>query len=104
MGDHNVMKVNESDYETCTAPPGAAALFSGDDVVELTTPGNKWYICGMPGHCTAANQKLAITVLPSSPPSSFQAPPPNYSSFSCIPMYSNFHIVLVFATLVMLIV
>ncbi|XP_039139260.1 blue copper protein 1a-like [Dioscorea cayenensis subsp. rotundata] len=41
MGDHNVMKVNESDYETCTAPPGAAALFSGDDVVELTTPGNK---------------------------------------------------------------
>ncbi|KAM0951932.1 putative Phytocyanin domain, cupredoxin [Dioscorea sansibarensis] len=98
------MNVSESDFETCTAPPGTTTLVSGDDVVELTTPGNKWYICGVPGHCTAANQKLAITVLPSSPPSSVLAPPQaDYSSFSRILMSSNSHTVLVLVTLVMLI-
>ena len=40
------------------------ALTSGSDVITLATPGKKWYICGVAEHCEAANQKLAITVLP----------------------------------------
>ncbi|CAN1245793.1 Blue copper protein [Linum grandiflorum] len=42
------------------------AMTSGNDVVTLTTPGKKWYICGKPNHCSAYNQKLVIIVKPNS--------------------------------------
>ncbi|KAM6556932.1 hypothetical protein CsatB_003951 [Cannabis sativa] len=41
-----------------------SALTSGNDVITLTTPGRKWYICGVPQHCQVGNQKLLITVIP----------------------------------------
>ena len=39
-------------------------LTTGNDVIPLSTPGNKWYICGVAKHCESGNQKLSITVLP----------------------------------------
>lgn len=61
--DHNVFKVNGTAFKNCTVPTSNdEKLSSGNDEIVLATPGSKWYICGVSGHCDAG-QKLAITVL-----------------------------------------
>ncbi|KAG6751676.1 hypothetical protein NC652_030767 [Populus alba x Populus x berolinensis] len=71
-GAHNVLSVNGTGFEDCKAADDIVPLTTGNDVVTLSTPGKKWYICSVPGHCESGNQKLFITVLPqlSSPASS----------------------------------
>ncbi|XP_050379813.1 LOW QUALITY PROTEIN: blue copper protein-like [Argentina anserina] len=63
---YNVLKVNGTGFKQCAAPAGTAPLTSGHDMINLATPGRKWYICGAPNHCAGGGQKLAITVMPSS--------------------------------------
>ncbi|GFY93484.1 hypothetical protein Acr_08g0018800 [Actinidia rufa] len=76
VGNHNVFKVNRTAFKDCTIPPANGALTSGNDVITLMTPGNKWYICGMATHCAEHMQKLAITVMEGSAP----APAPDTNS------------------------
>lgn len=64
-GDHNVVKVDGKGFGACATSPNSGVLTSGSDKITLTTAGNKWYICGISGHCDAG-QKLKITVLPKS--------------------------------------
>ncbi|KAJ8570579.1 hypothetical protein K7X08_037551 [Anisodus acutangulus] len=61
-GHHNVFKVNQTAFKDCIAPPSSEGLTSGHDVITLASPGKKWYICGVPTHCSDHNQKLVITV------------------------------------------
>ncbi|OIT27753.1 blue copper protein [Nicotiana attenuata] len=61
-GHHNVFKVNQTAFQSCTAPPPSEGLTTGHDVITLAKPGKKWYICGVPTHCSDHNQKLVITV------------------------------------------
>ncbi|KAK1419093.1 hypothetical protein QVD17_28251 [Tagetes erecta] len=70
-GNHNVYKVNGTDFQQCTVPLFGIPLTSGYDVVPLTTPGRKWYICGVGNHCKTGGMKLVIDVLPQTtyPPS-----------------------------------
>ncbi|KAM1158958.1 hypothetical protein ACFX19_032749 [Malus domestica] len=77
-GVHNVYKVNGTEFQQCAAPLDSVPLTSGNDVVTLATAGRKWYICGVGQHCKAGNQKLLITVMPSSAPS----PIPSYTASS----------------------
>lgn len=63
VGKHNVLKVDGTAFKDCAVPANANdTLTSGNDQIELATPGNKWYICGVPKHCDGG-QKLAITVM-----------------------------------------
>jgi hypothetical protein len=62
-GAHTIIEVNGTDFQQCVASTGIESLTSGYDVIILTTLGEKWYICGIEGHCKAEKQKLAITVL-----------------------------------------
>ncbi|XP_022719657.1 basic blue protein-like [Durio zibethinus] len=69
-GAHNVYKVNGTDFQNCNVPSNhSLGSFSGNDTIKLAAAGNKWYICGVSGHCVAG-QKLNITVLASAPASS----------------------------------
>ncbi|KAI5328716.1 hypothetical protein L3X38_028113 [Prunus dulcis] len=77
-GAHTVLKVNGTGFQQCAAPLDSVPLTSGKDVINLATPGRKWYICGVAQHCELGNQKLLITVLPSS---SSSAPSPSHSSW-----------------------
>ncbi|KAJ9555125.1 hypothetical protein OSB04_009739 [Centaurea solstitialis] len=61
QGSHNVFKVDGAGFANCTIPL-AGGLTSGNDVVTLSTPGKKWYICGIATHCADKNQKLVINV------------------------------------------
>ncbi|KAK9067999.1 hypothetical protein SSX86_012110 [Deinandra increscens subsp. villosa] len=78
-GSHNVYKVNGTDFQQCTIPLSSVPLTSGYDMVTLTTPGRKWYICGVGKHCKTGGMKLVIDVLPHS--TYAQAPSP-WSSYN----------------------
>lgn len=60
--NHNVIKVNGTDFQNCTVPKFSDPLATGNDTITLAAPGKKWYICGKSGHC-ASGQKLVINVL-----------------------------------------
>ncbi|KAD6453476.1 hypothetical protein R6Q59_015360 [Mikania micrantha] len=77
-GAHNVYKVNGTDFQQCNIPVSSVPLVSGYDVVTLTTPGKKWYICGVGTHCKTGGMKLVINVLPKS---TYSPAPSPWSSF-----------------------
>ncbi|KAG6636811.1 blue copper protein-like [Carya illinoinensis] len=71
QGDHNVIKVDGSGFQQYVASANTETLTTENDVINLTSTRNKWYICGVSKHCESGNQKLAITVAAessSSPP------------------------------------
>ncbi|OIT30773.1 PREDICTED: mavicyanin-like [Nicotiana attenuata] len=63
QGAHNVYRADQRAFQNCTTSSFITPLTSGNDVISLTTPGKKWYICGIGKHC-AKGMKLAINVLP----------------------------------------
>ncbi|WJX83040.1 hypothetical protein P8452_65733 [Trifolium repens] len=62
-GKDNVVRVNGSDFQSCSIPLSAPVLSSGHDTIVLTTYGRRWYISGFSNHCKLG-QKFVITVLP----------------------------------------
>ncbi|KAM6556933.1 hypothetical protein CsatB_003952 [Cannabis sativa] len=62
-GEHNVFKVNGTDFRQCSTPLGSVPLTSGNDVITLATPGRKWYLCGVSQHCSLGGQKLSLYVI-----------------------------------------
>ncbi|KAL2333291.1 hypothetical protein Fmac_014504 [Flemingia macrophylla] len=78
---HNVLQVNGTSFQSCSIYPVIDGWSTGNDHVVLTTPGRKWYICGIFGHCNAG-QKLAITVQPRTlPPSPTPSPAPHFGGW-----------------------
>lgn len=61
-GIHNVLEVKKADYDSCTNSTPIATHSSGDDKIVIKSPGHRFFICGVPGHC-AAGQKLNVRVL-----------------------------------------
>ncbi|TYG95373.1 hypothetical protein ES288_A11G262500v1 [Gossypium darwinii] len=54
--------VKGDDFKSCTVPSNnSLGSFTGNDTIKLATTGNKWYICGVNGHCDGG-MKLKITV------------------------------------------
>ncbi|KAM0069859.1 putative Phytocyanin domain, cupredoxin [Helianthus debilis subsp. tardiflorus] len=76
VGKHNVFKVDGNGFKGCVVPAANESLASGYDVVTLTTPGKKWYICGVGKHCETGGMKLVIDVLAWSPVLPFPVPAP----------------------------
>ncbi|XP_060210233.1 blue copper protein-like [Lycium barbarum] len=74
QGAHNVYSADEEAFQSCIARYFVSPLISGNDVITLTTPGKRWFLCGVGKHCENG-MKLAINVLPqlASP-----APSPSY--------------------------
>ncbi|KAK4338336.1 hypothetical protein RND71_042823 [Anisodus tanguticus] len=59
---HNVYKADKEAFQSCTPSSDVTPLTSGNDEITLTSPGKKWYICGIGKHCEKG-VKLAINVL-----------------------------------------
>ncbi|XWS57878.1 hypothetical protein CRYUN_Cryun09bG0211100 [Craigia yunnanensis] len=77
---HNVFKVNGTDFQNCNVPTNnSLGSFTGNDTIKLLAAGNKWYICGVTGHCDSG-MKLKITVLESA---LAPAPAPSPAPISC---------------------
>ncbi|KAL3535971.1 hypothetical protein ACH5RR_004432 [Cinchona calisaya] len=75
-GHHNVYVANQTEFKDCIVPTGKKPFTSGHDTITLATPGKKWYICGIPTHCSEHKQKLAITVVEGGAPVPAPAPAP----------------------------
>ncbi|KAK8940621.1 hypothetical protein KSP39_PZI010180 [Platanthera zijinensis] len=76
---HDVAEVNKANYATCTAAGAIKTYNSGNDVIPLRSAGKRYFICGVPGHCTSG-MKLEVHVIAAAAtapsPSSGAAPPP----------------------------
>ncbi|XP_038874887.1 blue copper protein 1a-like [Benincasa hispida] len=100
VGDHNVFKVNGSDFHDCSVPKdGQNALTTGNDAIVLAKPGKKWYICGKEGHC-GKGQKLVITVMNMAPansplPGGSAPPPPSAATKAVVSAHFGFLALLV---------
>ncbi|KAK6158097.1 hypothetical protein DH2020_005411 [Rehmannia glutinosa] len=81
QGAHNVYRVNGTAFQQCMLPSAFEALTSGNDEITLTTPGKKWYICGVGNHC-ASGMKLVITVDSGEGPASAPTPTAGNSAAS----------------------
>nr|XP_023924585.1 mavicyanin-like isoform X2 [Quercus suber] len=85
--------VTHQNFQSCNATSPIASYTSGSDSITLKSPGNFYYLCGVPGHCQAG-QKVPIKVITASAspslaptesalsgsPSAFMAPSPSPSS------------------------
>ncbi|TYI02326.1 hypothetical protein ES332_A11G259600v1 [Gossypium tomentosum] len=68
VGDTLVFKYNATVHNVCTVPSNnSLGSFTGNDTIKLATTGNKWYICGVNGHCDGG-MKLKIIVLDGTAP------------------------------------
>ncbi|XP_057440558.1 blue copper protein 1a-like [Lotus japonicus] len=88
----NVIRVNGSDFISCSVPKTAQVWNSGHDTILLTSPGRRWYISGAANHCKSG-QKLFINVLP--PQGTWWSPTPSpFASRSPSPSSKPIEIVL----------
>ncbi|XVF48067.1 hypothetical protein PTKIN_Ptkin03bG0161000 [Pterospermum kingtungense] len=76
-GAHDVAEVTREAYQTCNTSNLLSNFTTGPTRITLETSGEHFYICAVPGHCSAG-QKLSINVTGSStatPPSSSSPSP-----------------------------
>ncbi|KAJ6854915.1 mavicyanin [Populus alba x Populus x berolinensis] len=57
---HNLFKVDGAGFKDCAAT--GEPIASGNDIITVSSPGKKWYICGYGKHCSELGQKLVINV------------------------------------------
>ncbi|RWV99475.1 hypothetical protein GW17_00037612 [Ensete ventricosum] len=71
---HNVLEVSKAEYDACAATSPMSTYTSGNDSIAMKTKGHHYFICGIPGHCSAG-QRVDIQVSkPSSAAPSTPAP------------------------------
>ncbi|KAF0911472.1 hypothetical protein E2562_011124 [Oryza meyeriana var. granulata] len=83
---HDVVEVSKAGYDSCSTSGAIATHRSGNDVIPLTSAGTRYFICGIPGHCTTTGtggMKIQIDVVQAD--SSAPAPPPAASGPSANP-------------------
>jgi hypothetical protein len=70
--EHSVVEVTRPGYDACNGGSNStvATYRTGSDAIPLAAAGNRYFICGVPGHC-AAGMKLQVNVGSQPPP-----PPP----------------------------
>lgn len=60
-GNHDVTGVSKAEFDSCSTANPIFTDATGPASVTLSSAGEKYYICGISGHCSAG-QKLSITV------------------------------------------
>ncbi|KAJ3676931.1 hypothetical protein LUZ60_002655 [Juncus effusus] len=85
---HTVTEVSQSDYSSCSANNAISNSNSNPTTITLNSAGTHYFICGVPGHCSAG-MKLAVKVESPSSGSSYPSSDNNYSgSFKLGPIGS----------------
>ncbi|XP_010510046.1 PREDICTED: uclacyanin 1-like [Camelina sativa] len=60
---HDVVEVTKPEFDSCQSVKPLITFANGNSIVPLTTPGKRYFICGMPGHCSQG-MKLEVNVVP----------------------------------------
>ncbi|XP_062190250.1 uclacyanin 1-like [Phragmites australis] len=58
---HDVTEVTKAGYDACSGSSPIKSYTDGATTIQLTSPGKRYFICSIPGHC-AAGMKLEVTV------------------------------------------
>ncbi|CAM0906168.1 unnamed protein product [Alopecurus aequalis] len=61
---HNVLEVTEADYSSCATANPISTYSGGYTPFELTEAGTRYFICGIPRHCTNGTMHVMITTVP----------------------------------------
>ncbi|KAJ0716546.1 putative Phytocyanin domain, cupredoxin [Helianthus annuus] len=61
-GTHDVTEVSKDDYDHCHVSNPGSIITTSRATINLTSPGDHYYICSLEGHCMF-HQKLAINVV-----------------------------------------
>ncbi|CAL9135878.1 unnamed protein product [Musa textilis] len=70
---HDVLEVTKAAYDACSATTPMESYTGGNTAIKLSAPGQRYFICGVPGHC-AAGMKLEVDVISTA----VGAPPPKH--------------------------
>jgi hypothetical protein len=60
---HNVLEVTKADYASCATGKPISTHSGGFTTFELTETGTRYFICGIPRHCTNGTMHLKITTV-----------------------------------------
>ena len=73
---HNVYRVTQDEFRTCEPANHTLGVWAtGHDLVNLTVPGDYYFLCNVTGHCLGG-MKFSITVAAPAPPPPPSPPPP----------------------------
>ncbi|KAJ4729978.1 blue copper protein [Melia azedarach] len=73
---HNVLEVSKADYDSCQPSSVIQSYKDGSTVIKLSSPGKRYFICGIMGHCSQGMKLEINTLATSSPPAPSPATPP----------------------------
>jgi hypothetical protein len=60
---HNVLEVNKDDYAACAVNKPLSTHSNGSTTVELTDVGTRYFICGIPRHCSNGSMHVMVTTV-----------------------------------------
>ncbi|KAM0828478.1 hypothetical protein ACQ4PT_067520 [Festuca glaucescens] len=60
---HNVLEVTKPDYASCATGSPISIHSGGDTTFELTEAGTRYFICGIPRHCSNGTMHVKITTV-----------------------------------------
>ncbi|KAK1679920.1 hypothetical protein QYE76_040768 [Lolium multiflorum] len=60
---HNVLEVTKADYASCATGSPLSIHSGGDTTFELTEAGTRYFICGIPRHCSNGTMHVKITTV-----------------------------------------
>ncbi|CAL5034238.1 unnamed protein product [Urochloa decumbens] len=64
---HDVTEVSKADYDACSGANPIKSYTGGATSIKFAAPGKRYFICSVPGHCTAG-MKLEVTVAAAAAP------------------------------------
>ncbi|KAK3132586.1 hypothetical protein QOZ80_6AG0524830 [Eleusine coracana subsp. coracana] len=63
VGQHDVLEVTKEAFDSCTASNAIATHTNGNDIIRLTAPGTRYFLCSIGTHC-ANGMKIQVNVVP----------------------------------------
>ncbi|TKW29967.1 hypothetical protein SEVIR_2G001000v4 [Setaria viridis] len=81
---HDVTEVTKADYDTCSGANPIKSYTGGATTIKLTTPGKRYFICSVTGHCSAG-MKLEVTVAAAAPAPAGKSKPRHQRSVAPAP-------------------
>ncbi|WVZ65718.1 hypothetical protein U9M48_015035 [Paspalum notatum var. saurae] len=78
VGQHNVYRVTQDALRSCDPANGTMGIWAtGSDLVNLTVPGDYYFLCNITGHCLGGMKfSVAVAAPPPPPPTPPTLPPP----------------------------
>ncbi|KAK9133584.1 hypothetical protein Scep_013112 [Stephania cephalantha] len=83
---HSVVEVTEADYNSCQTSNPVQGYTNGNTMIRLSSPGKRYFICGVTSHCTGG-MKIEVDTVPAAPITS--STPPATPLTPPVPTFAN---------------